>query len=158
MRFRPLCVDYHSRAQEIIATDRDIHTRRMAALLLPNPSPLPCDSHPSYSQNSLSNDGDGIGLDGRPCDSCINDEEKRDENSARVNVNNDNDSDDNGNVGRPTDQADVRESIRSTRRVSAGCRHLLRTSPDSPTTTLLVLIIVHYYPHLIFLCISLDDT
>jgi len=116
-RFRPLCVDYHSRAQEIIATDRDIHTRRMAALLLPNPSSLPCDGHPSYSRNSTSNDGDGIGfgLDGR-CDSYINNEEKRDENSSRVNTNNDNDSDDNGNVGRPTPG----ENTLSTRRVSAG--------------------------------------
>jgi hypothetical protein len=116
MRFRPLCVDYHARAQEIIATDRDIHTRRMAALLLPNPSSLPCASHPFYP-NSTSDDGDGIGLYGR-CDSCINDEEKRDENSSRVNTNNDNDSDDNGCVGRPTDQADERENTLSSRRVS----------------------------------------
>ena len=118
MRFRPLCVDYHARAQEIIATDHDIHTRRMAALLLPNPSSLPCDSHPSYSQNSLSNDGDdGIGLDGR-CDSYINDEEKRDENSSRVNINNDIEYGNTGCVGRATDQADERENNLSSRRVS----------------------------------------
>lgn len=121
-RFRPLCVDYHARAQEIIATDRDIRTRRMAALLLPYPSSLPCDSHPpSHSQNSTSNDGDGIGLDGR-CDSYINNEEKRDENSSRVNTNNDDDSGDDGNVGRPIPG----ENNLSSRRVSAG------PSPDTP--------------------------
>ena len=116
MRFRPLCVDYHARAQEIIATDRDIHARRMAALLLPNPSSLPRDGHPppSCSQNSTSNDGDGIGLDDGRCDSYINNEEKRDENSSRVNTNTDDDSDD--NVGRPIPG----ENNLSTRRVSVG--------------------------------------
>lgn len=135
MRFRPLCVDYHSRAQEIIATDRDIHARRMAALLLPYPSSLPCDGHPSYSQNSTSNDGDdGIG-DGR-CDSYINNEEKRDENSSRVNTNNDNDSDDNGCVDRPADQADERESILSNRPVRK--LRVCRPPPDPPTTLIVL--------------------
>jgi hypothetical protein len=87
-----------------------------ALLLLPNPSSLPCDSHPFYP-NSTSNDGDdGIGL-GR-CDSYIIDEEKRDENSSKVNTNNDIEYDDTGCVGRATDQVDERENNLSTRRVS----------------------------------------
>jgi hypothetical protein len=136
MRFRPLCVDYHARAQEIIATDRDIHARRMAALLLPNPSSLPCDSHPpSYSQNSTSNDGIG-GLDDGRCDSYINNEEKRDENSSRVNTNTDDDSDD--NVGRPIPG----ENNLSSRRVSAGTSSGLLRPPT--LTTIIVLIIFHY--------------
>jgi hypothetical protein len=34
MRFRPLCIDYHARAQEIIITERDYNSRRAAQSLL----------------------------------------------------------------------------------------------------------------------------
>lgn len=59
MKFRPLCIDYHSRAQEIVATERDIHARRMALRSLPNPS-SPCDRH-RRRPNSQSEDGIGPG-------------------------------------------------------------------------------------------------
>jgi hypothetical protein len=39
MKIRPLCIDYHLRAQEILATERDIRARRAALRSLPNPSP-----------------------------------------------------------------------------------------------------------------------
>jgi hypothetical protein len=63
MKFRPLSVDYHSRAQEIVAAERDIHARRMAPRSLPNPSP-PCDRRRRRRrrcQNSQSEDGIGPG-------------------------------------------------------------------------------------------------
>eukprot|EP00984_Skeletonema_dohrnii_P015221 scaffold6532_cov106-Skeletonema_dohrnii-CCMP3373.AAC.3 len=34
MKFRPLCIDYHARAQEIIITERDYNSRRAAQSLL----------------------------------------------------------------------------------------------------------------------------
>lgn len=36
MRFRPLAINYHSRAQEIVAAERDIHARRALGQLLHN--------------------------------------------------------------------------------------------------------------------------
>ena len=37
MIFRPLCIDYRSRAQEVCAVERDAHARRAARSLLPHP-------------------------------------------------------------------------------------------------------------------------
>lgn len=37
MKFRPLCIDYHSRAQEIVNNERDSHARLAALSILPNP-------------------------------------------------------------------------------------------------------------------------
>jgi hypothetical protein len=74
MKFRPLCIDYHSRAQEIIAAERDIHARLMALRSLPNPSP-PCDRRRRSRQKSQSEDEDGIGPGGRGDASLDGDEE-----------------------------------------------------------------------------------
>ncbi len=41
MKFRPLCIDYYLRAQEILAIDCDIRARRASLRSLPNPSPPP---------------------------------------------------------------------------------------------------------------------
>ncbi len=57
MRFRPLCIDYHSRAQEIVATERDIHARRTALRTLPNPSPPSNNRQNYYSQSDEEDDG-----------------------------------------------------------------------------------------------------
>ena len=87
MKFRPLCIDYHAREQEIVATERDTHARRTALRTLPDPSPRHhpnsrcedgigsdrCDASSEYAgkehQNgsiSTGNDGDGDGIRGIP--------------------------------------------------------------------------------------------
>ena len=57
MKFRPLCIDYHSRAQEIVAAEREVLARRMALRLLPpNPSSTPFDLRRGRARSE-----DGIG-------------------------------------------------------------------------------------------------
>ena len=62
MRFRPLCIDYHSRAQEIVATKRDVQARRTALRTLPNPSSPSNNRQNYYSQSD--DDVDDLHIDG----------------------------------------------------------------------------------------------
>jgi len=114
MKFRPLCVDYHSRAQEIVAAELDIHARRMALRSLPNPSP-PCDRRRRRCQNSQSEDGIGPGGRG---DVSLNGDETKVESTSSAG------DDGIGDSGRATGQVVERlgeysvDSLGPTRRVS----------------------------------------
>jgi len=68
MKFRPLCIDYHLRAQEIIATERDIRARRAALRSLPNPSP-PC-QHSRHRRRRCHWNADADAEDGIRSDRC----------------------------------------------------------------------------------------
>ena len=114
MKFRPICIDYHSRAEEIVAAERDIHARRMALRSLPNPSP-PCDRRRRHRKTSQSEDG--IGPSGRCGVSLDGDENKAESTSSA-------DDDGIGDSGRATGQVVERlgensgDSLGPTRRVS----------------------------------------
>ncbi|KAL9189704.1 hypothetical protein ACHAXT_009379 [Thalassiosira profunda] len=62
MRFRPLCIDYHARAQEIAALERDARARRAALAVLPLPHPSPTRNR--TQANSPRCRGDGGARDG----------------------------------------------------------------------------------------------
>jgi hypothetical protein len=86
MKFRPLCIDYHLRAQEIIATERDIRARRAALRSLPNPSP-PCQHSRRRRRRHWNADAeDGIHSD--RCNAYSSDDENELFRTMPSNVNN----------------------------------------------------------------------
>lgn len=108
MKFRPLCVDYHARAQEIVATERAIHARRTALRTLPNPSP-PCNRNRRRPSDSHCGDGGGIDPNSggdAPCDGKENRNESipTDGDGTDVHLPNDN------NNGQPDGQTVVQSN------------------------------------------------
>jgi hypothetical protein len=87
MKFRPLSIDYHFRAQEIIATERDIRARRATLRTLPNPSP-PC-NHSRCRHRHWNGDPDDDGTRSSLCDAYIIAGEKE-RTSALSNANDEN--------------------------------------------------------------------
>mmetsp|Transcript_44019 Transcript_44019/g.79003 ORF Transcript_44019/g.79003 Transcript_44019/m.79003 type:complete len:399 (+) Transcript_44019:73-1269(+) len=104
MKFRPLCIDYHARAQEIVATERDSHARRTALRTLPNPSPR-------HRPNSRCEDG--IGLDRGDASSEYCGKENQ---NGSVSTGNDGDGDELRGIpdenGRPADETAVQSNER----------------------------------------------
>ena len=103
MKFRPLCVDYHARAQEILSTERDIRARRAALCVLPNPvmsldgvasrrhrHSRRCDTKDVQGRDSLSNEDIGrqqgcftVNHEGRQLEKIFSDDSS-DDGSART--------------------------------------------------------------------------
>ncbi|KAL3822599.1 hypothetical protein ACHAXA_006384, partial [Cyclostephanos tholiformis] len=80
MKFRPLCIDYHSRAREIVATKREILAHRIALRSLPNLSSTPCDRRRGTSQSE-----DSIGPAGGRGDPPLGSGEKKTDSTPRAN-------------------------------------------------------------------------
>ena len=80
MKFRPLCIDYHSRAREIVATKREILAHRIALRSLPNLSSTPCDRRRGTSQSE-----DSIGPAGGRGDPPLGSGEKKTDCTPRAN-------------------------------------------------------------------------
>lgn len=97
MKFRPLCIDYHSRAQEVVATEREIRARRMALQTL---------RVPPASNRQLCDDDDAGSPDRGDDDSSVCDGK---ENRAGGEVLNSNDGDDLENIRALPDEHGVGE-------------------------------------------------
>jgi hypothetical protein len=83
MKIRPLCIDYHLRAQEIIATERDICARRAALRSLPNPSPPQHRQQCRHRHWNSDADADGVILRPSSGDASTNDDENEFRSTSR---------------------------------------------------------------------------